>query len=259
MSELSPEQAVTYEVNDGVAVLTLNDPEQRNALSAAIRTGLRNALNRFESDDDAAVAILTGSGARAFCAGANLKEMAGEGLGVPPPGYMPIVGRDVHLSKVLIGAVNGVALGGGFLLAQMPHLLVAAEHAVFGMPEGRVGRGAPWSVPLSSMVPQRLWLELCLTGEPISAQRAFEVGFVNRLVPRAELMDTAMELARRIAANTPLTMRASIQMVAQAGEMGRTPAWDFADTLFEPVYRSQDALEGPRAFREGRQPHWQSR
>ncbi|HEU0197705.1 MAG TPA: enoyl-CoA hydratase-related protein [Nevskiaceae bacterium] len=259
MAELTPDEAVTYSVTDRIATITLNDPAQRNALSRAIRTGLRNAFSRFEADAEARVAILTGSGDRAFCAGANLKEMAGESLGVPPPGYVAIVGRDVHLSKPLIGAVNGVALGGGLLLAQMTDLLVAVEGAIFGMPEGRVGRGAPWSIPLARMIPKRIWLELCLTGEAISAQRAYEIGFVNHVVPRVELMSAAMKIAQRIVANAPLTMSASLKMVAAATEMGQTAAWDEADRLFVPVYESQDALEGPRAFREGRPPHWQNR
>lgn len=256
--ETMTEPAVTYEVKGEVAVLTLNEPDQRNALSRAIRDGLRDALHRFDTDDQAKVGILTAAGDRAFCAGANLKELAGESLGVPPAGYVLIVGRDVHLSKVLIAAVNGAALGGGFLLAQMTDLLVTAEHAVFGMPEGRVGRGAPWSVPLSRMIPQRVWLELCLTGKPISAQRAYEIGFANAVVPSDELMPAAFRLAERIAANAPLTLRASRQMVALSGEMGRTPAWDVADALFEPVYRSDDAQEGPRAFREHRAPQWKA-
>lgn len=259
MAELPPDQAVTYRVTDRVAVITLNDPAQLNALSSAVRLGLRNAFERLERDESASAGILTGTGERAFCAGANLKEMAHEGVGVPPPGYMPIVGRDVHLSKVLIGAINGLALGGGFLLAQMPHLLVAADHAIFGMPEGRVGRGAPWSIPLARMIPERVWLELCLTGKPITAQRAYEIGFVNRVVAGADLMNEAMALAQGIAGNAPLTMRASLRMVEMAAEMGQTAAWDVADALFEPVYGSQDALEGPRAFREGRAPRWQNK
>ncbi|MGH3320960.1 MAG: enoyl-CoA hydratase/isomerase family protein [Streptosporangiaceae bacterium] len=257
--------AVGYELKgpedaeNAVAVLTLNEPESRNALSRAIREGLWAALARFEADERARVAILTGAGDKAFCAGADLKELAAENLDVPPPGYVPIVGRDVHLSKVLIAAVNGAALGGGFLLAQMADLLVAVEHATFGMPEARVGRGAPWSVPLSRMVPRRIWLEMCLTGEPISARRAHETGFANDVVPSDELMPTAFRLAERIAANAPLTVRASRRMVDLAGEMGRTEAWDAADAVFEPVYRSADAQEGPRAFQERRTPRWTGR
>lgn len=250
---------VRYERRDAVALITLDDPEHRNALSRPIREGLRAALREADTDERVAVAVVTGAGERAFCAGAHLKEMAELGLGVPSADYMPIVGRTVEFDKLLIAAVNGAALGGGFLVAQMADLVVAAEHATFGMPEARVGRGAPWSVPLSRMIPQRVWLEMCLLGEPITARRAYEIGLVNAVVPAAEVLPAALRMAERIAANAPLTVRASHRMVRLAGEMGRTAAWDVADALFEPVYSSADALEGPRAFREGRTPAWRGR
>lgn len=253
----SPE--VRYERRDAVAVITLDDPEHRNALSRPIREGLRAALREADTDEEVAVAVVTGAGEQAFCAGAHLKEMAELGLGVPSADYMPIVGRTVDFDKLLIAAVNGAALGGGFLVAQMADLVVAAEHATFGMPEARVGRGAPWSVPLSRMIPQRVWLEMCVLGEPITARRAYEIGLVNAVVPAGEVLPAALRMAERIAANAPLTVRASHRMVNLAGEMGRTAAWDVADALFEPVYRSADALEGPRAFRERRAPSWEGR
>ncbi|HEU4360185.1 MAG TPA: enoyl-CoA hydratase-related protein [Mycobacterium sp.] len=250
---------VHYQVDSGVATLTIDDQPHRNALSAAIRTGLFDCLARAEADPDVSVAILTGAGDRAFCAGANLKEMAAEGISVPPPDYMPIIRRTVPFSKLLIAAVNGVAFGGGFLLAQMADLVIAADHAQFGMPEAKVGRGAPWSAPLSQMIPRRVWLQLLVTGEPIDAARAYQIGLVNEVVPAAELMAAAAALAARICANAPLTVRASLQLVQLAADMGVAEAWDAADTLFETVYRSADAIEGPRAFREGRQPNWQGR
>lgn len=251
--------AVCYERDGAVAVLTLNAPRRRNALSAAARAGIRDGLARADGDPEVAVAVLTGAGERAFCAGADLKEMSQRGTGLPGPDFMPIPRRTMPFSKVLIAAVNGAALGGGFLLAQAADLVVAAEHAVFGMPEARVGRGAPWSVPLSRMIPQRVWLELCLTGEPMSAARAYEIGFVNRVVPPAEVLPAAVAMAERIVANAPLTVAASQEMVRLAGEMGRSAAWDVADALFERVYGSLDAREGPRAFAEGRQPRWEGR
>ncbi|HET9877415.1 MAG TPA: enoyl-CoA hydratase-related protein [Mycobacterium sp.] len=250
---------VHYRVDSAIATLTIDDQPHRNALSRAIRTGLFDALARAEADTDVSVAILTGAGERAFCAGANLKEMAAEGISVPPPTYMPIVRRTVPFSKLLIAAVNGVAFGGGFLLAQMADLVVAADHAQFGMPEAKVGRGAPWSAPLSQMIPRRVWLQLLVTGEPIDAARAYQIGLVNEVVPAAQLMATANALAARIRDNAPLTVQASLQMVGLTAEMGVTAACDVADRLFEKVYRSADAIEGPAAFREGRQPNWQGR
>lgn len=248
---------VRYETVGATAVVTLDQPQRRNALSAGVRAGLRAALLRADADAAVRVIVLTGAGEAAFCAGADLAEMAETEIGVPPPDYVPIPGRNLTLETVLIAAVNGAALGGGFLLAQSADLVVAAEHAVFGMPEARVGRGAPWSVPLAAMLPQRVWMQLCLTGEPISARRAYELGLVNEVVPAGAVLPAALALAERIAANAPLTIRASRKMIALAAEMGRTAAWDVADALFEPVYRSPDALEGPRAFREHRAPRWQ--
>jgi enoyl-CoA hydratase/carnithine racemase len=248
---------VHYQVDSGIATLTIDDQPHRNALSQAIRTGLFDGLARAEADPDVALAILTAAGERAFCAGANLKEMSAEGVSVPPPNYMPIIRRTVPFSKILIAAVNGVAFGGGFLLAQMADLVIAADHAQFGMPEAKVGRGAPWSAPLSQLIPRRVWLQLLVTGDPIDAARAYEIGLVNEVVPAGELMESAKTLAARIRDNAPLTVQASLQMVGMAAEMGVTAAWDVADALFEKVYRSVDALEGPTAFRERRQPNWQ--
>ncbi|HZD66292.1 MAG TPA: enoyl-CoA hydratase-related protein [Acidimicrobiales bacterium] len=248
---------IHYEREGAIATITLDDPDHRNALSAPIRQGLRAALEAAHEDDEVRVAIITGAGDRAFCAGAHLKEMAESGLGVPSADYMPIVGRTVAFSKVLIAAVNGAALGGGFLVAQMADLVVAADHATFGMPEARVGRGAPWSVPLSAMIPKRVWLQLCLTGQPIDARRAYEVGLVNAVVPADRVLPEARALAEAVAANAPLTVAASKEMVRLAGELGCTAAWDAADALFEPVYRSRDAVEGPAAFGEHRPPRWQ--
>ena len=250
---------VHYARGGAIVTLTIDAPAYRNALSAPVREGIREGLRRADADDQVAAVILTGAGDKAFCGGINLKEMAAAGTASPPPGFMPITGRTVRFGKALIAAVNGIAFGGGFLLAQMADLLVAADHALFGMPEAKVGRGAPWSVPLSRMIPRRVWLELCLTGEPMTAERAYQIGFANAVVPASELLPTATAMAERIIANAPLTVSASREMVNIAGELGMTQAWDAADELFEPVYASLDAQEGPRAFQERRSPRWQGR
>lgn len=255
-----PLPEVLYEKRDRVAIITINRPEARNAINKAVREGLREAWNRFESDPEAHVAILTGTGNQAFCAGADLKEMSQLGLRVPPRDFVPVLGRNVHVSKPVIAAVNGVALAGGWLLAQMCDLCVAAEHAQFGITEARWGRGAPWAIPLLWMIPQRVLMEILTTAEPISAQRAYEVGFVNRVVPLDRLMDTALQIAEKIAENAPLTVRAYKRMILQAMDiMGRAAALDAADAIFEPVYCSEDAQEGPRAFAERRKPVWKGR
>ena len=241
-----------------LVVITIDRPDARNALAAGTIGELDAALEEL-ARGDASVAVLTGAGDRAFCAGAHLKEMAEESVGIPPADYVPIVNRNLSLDKPLLAAVNGAALGGGFMLAQQCDLVLAAEHAVFGMPEVRWSRGAPWSVPLRDMIPQRIWMELALTGEPISAQRAYEVGLVNQVVGAGELIPAAHRLAGKIAANAPLTVRASRQMIRKSAELGLSAAWDEADRLFAPVYSSHDAQEGPRAFREKRAPRWSGR
>ncbi|HEY8517676.1 MAG TPA: enoyl-CoA hydratase-related protein [Candidatus Binatia bacterium] len=252
-------EAVLYENDGPVAWLTINRPEARNALNQAVRQGLWDGFRRFAADDASKVLVLTGAGDEAFCAGADLKEMAELKLEVPPPDFAPYLNRNIEMPKPVIAAVNGIAYAGGFLLAQMCDLCVAAEHARFGITEARWGRGAPWAAPLPWLIPPRVALELLLTAEPIDAQRAFEIGLVNRVVPRGELRATAQALALRIAQNAPLSVRASKAMVYAAAERGWSAALDEGDRLFEPVYLSQDAQEGPRAFREKRAPRWQGR
>jgi enoyl-CoA hydratase/carnithine racemase len=205
------------------------------------------------------VAILTGAGDKAFCAGMDLKEASATGLKIPPRGFIPILGDSVEVTKPTIAAVNGMAMAGGWLFAQMCDLCVAAEHATFAITEARVGRGTPWAAPLIDMLPQRIMMELLLTGEPMSAARLHALGYVNHVVPGAELLTRALELAARIAANAPLTVRACRALVYAATETGRTQALRAADALFEPVYLSADAQEGPRAFAQKRPPQWQGK
>lgn len=246
--------AVRYERDGPVAWVTIDRPGARNAIDQSVRDGLRAAAARFNGDD-AAVLVLTGSGDVAFCAGADLKEMAAMRLEVPPPDYVPIFGRNVEVAKPTIAAVNGVAYAGGFLLAQMCDLCVAAEHARFAITEARVGRGAPWAAPLPWLVPPRIAMELLVTGEPITAARAHEVGLVNRVVPMAALRDSVQALGETIAANAPLSVAAAKRTVYLA----MAAPYEAADALWEPVYVSEDAQEGPRAFAERRAPRWQGR
>jgi enoyl-CoA hydratase/carnithine racemase len=250
--------SVRYEREGPVAWLTIDRPEARNALSEAVRTGLFDAVARFNADD-AAVLVLTGAGDRAFCAGGDLKEMADLGLEVPPPDFLPIFGRNVTVANPTIAAVNGVAFAGGFLLAQMCDLCVAAEHARFAITEAKVGRGAPWAMPLPWLVPPRVALELLLTGEPIDAARAYDVGLVNRVVPSDELHEAVQALGETIAANAPLSVRAAKEMVYRAAVGRGEDDSAIADAIWEPVYRSEDAQDGPRAFGERRPPEWKGR
>jgi enoyl-CoA hydratase/carnithine racemase len=251
-------EPVRYHLEDGVTWLVIDRPEARNAINRAVGAGLWDGFRRFEADPAAKVAVLTGTG-DAFCAGADLKEMAALRMTVPPKDWAPHLGRNLQVTKPVIAAVNGVALGGGFLLAQMCDLCVAAEGARFGITEARWGRGAPWAAPLPWLVPPRVALELLLTGEPIDARRAYEVGLVNRVVPDAALRQEAGRLAATVAANAPLSVRAAKAMVHAAVGRDLDQAVEEGWRLFEPVYLSEDAQEGPRAFLEKRPPVWKGR
>jgi enoyl-CoA hydratase/carnithine racemase len=249
--------ATTYELRGPVAWLTINRPEARNALNQEVREGLFAGFRRFNDDPAAAVLVLTGAGDQAFCAGGDLKEMAQAALTVPPPDFLPQPGRNLDVRKPTIAAVNGIAYAGGFLLAQNCDLCVAADTARFAVTEVKVGRGAPWAAPLPWLVPPRIAMQLLVTGDPIDAQRAYALGLVNEVVPLADLQPTAQRLAERIAGNAPLSVLAAKQTARLVADLPLAEAYDRAEEIWEPVYRSQDAQEGPRAFREKRPPRWQ--
>jgi enoyl-CoA hydratase len=245
--------------DDGIAIITVNRPESRNCLSAEVRQGLYTAWDRFERDPALRVAILTGAGDKAFCAGADLKEMVETGLRVPPRAMFPLPYDTVELSKPTIAAVNGVAFAAGWMIAQACDLCVASTSARFAVTEVTVGRSSPWASPLIHMIPQRIMMEILLTGKPITAQRAYEIGLVNRLAEPDRLLQTAIELASEILHGAPLSVRAARETVMLATEMGRSAALKAARHASEHCYNSADAQEGPRAFAEKRPPQWQGR
>ncbi|MAZ04401.1 MAG: enoyl-CoA hydratase [Sneathiella sp.] len=250
---------ILFDVQDDIVIITINRPKQLNSINGAVRSGLLEAWERFEQTPELKVAILTGAGEKAFCAGMDLKEAADTMLGVPPRDFIPIVGDSVTVTKPIIAAVNGYAYAGGWLFAQMCDLCIASENAVFGITEAKVGRGMPWAAPLGNMIPPRIMMELLLTGDSLPARRALEIGFVNKVLPSDELLPEAITMAKKIAANAPLTVKAAKELVYMSSEMGRSAALRAAYHLFEPVYRSEDALEGPRAFGEKRAPKWQGK
>jgi enoyl-CoA hydratase/carnithine racemase len=245
--------------DDGIAVITLNRPETRNALGRDIRAGLFAAWDRFEREPALRVAILTGSGDKAFCAGGDLKEMTELRLTVPPRDMFPVPGDNIELTKPTIAAVNGVAFAGGWMIAQACDLCVASTRAQFAITEVKVGRSSPWASPLIHMIPQRIMMEIVLTGKPISAQRAYEIGLVNRLAEPDGLMAAALALAADILDGAPLSVRAARETVMLSTEMGRGAALRAARHASEYAYRSEDAQEGPKAFAEKRRPQWKGR
>lgn len=241
---------------DGIAIITINRPETRNCLSLEVREGLFAAWDRFENDPACRVAILTGAGEKAFCAGGDLKEMVERQLQVPPRDMFPVPYENIALSKPTIAAVNGVAFAGGWMIAQGCDLCVASTTAKFAITEVKVGRGSPWAAPLIHMIPQRIMMEIILTGKPITAQRAYEIGLVNRLAEPENLMNAALELAAEILEGAPLSVKAGKDTVMLATEMGRADAIDAGYGAHEIAYTSQDAQEGPLAFSQKRKPEW---
>ena len=242
--------------SDGIAVITLNRPDARNALGKDIRAGLFAAWERFEQDPALRVAILTGAGEKAFCAGGDLKEMTELKLTVPPRDMFPVPGDNIELTKPTIAAVNGVAFAGGWMIAQACDLCVASSRAQFAITEVKVGRSSPWAAPLIHMIPQRIMMEILLTGKPITAQRAYEIGLVNRIVEPHELLPAALGLAADILDGAPLSVRAARETVMLSTEMGRSAALRAARHASEYTYRSGDAQEGPLAFAQKRRPLW---
>lgn len=251
------EDAVLFDARaDGIAVITLNRPQTRNCLSAEVRAGLFAAWDRFERDPALRIAILTGTGTKAFCAGGDLREMVDTGMTEPPREMFPVPYDTVELSKPTIAAVNGAAFAGGWMIAQACDLCVAATTATFAVSEVKVGRSSPWAAPLIHMIPQRIMMEILLTGAPITATRAYEIGLVNRLADPDELLGTAIELATTVLAGAPLSVRAARETVMLATEMGRSAALQAARHASARAYHSADAQEGPAAFAAKRAPRW---
>ena len=251
-----------------VLLVTLNRPEVRNAVNLAITLSLGDALEEADRDRGVWAVVVTGAGDKAFCAGVDLKAVArGESVMPADPeraawGFAGYVSH--HISKPTIAAVNGFALGGGTEISLASDLVVAADTASFGLPEVRRGifAGAGGLFRLPAQIPKKVAMEMILTGEPITAQRALELGLVNRLVPQDQVVAAALDLAGKITANAPLAVQAS-KRVATGMRDGRVPAeaeaWELSRGEARALRQTADASEGPRAFAEKRTPNWEAR
>lgn len=250
---------VLVERRDGVLVITLNRPEARNALDGALAQGLAAALDLLESDDELRVGVLTGAGGT-FCSGMDLKAFL--------RGETPVVG-DRGLGgltmapprKPLIAAVEGHAVAGGFELVLACDMVVAAEDARLGVPEVKraLVPGGGGALLLGQRIPRAIALELLLTGDPITAGRAAELGLVNRVTASGGALDGALELAGVIAANGPLAVAVTKEIAVAAADWSWAEGWRRQDELMMPVFESEDAREGAAAFAEKREPVWRGR
>jgi enoyl-CoA hydratase/carnithine racemase len=253
---------VVRERHGRVELVRLNRERVRNAIDAATARALDDTFDELTGDPDVRAVVLTGTGDRAFCAGMDLKAFAsgeGEQILKARGGFAGIAGR--RFPKPLVAAVNGAALAGGFEIVLACDLVVAAEHALFGIPEVKRGLVAAGGglIRLARRVPPAVALEMALTGESIDAERAFAVGLVNRVVPADRVVSEALALAELICANAPRAVSISKELMKRSLDLSEDEAWRLNAELTAPVLTSEDALEGAVAFAEKRPPIWTGR
>jgi len=251
--------AVLTERQDGVLLITLNRPDARNAVNGALARGIAAALDDLDASEDASVGVLTGAG-KGFSSGMDLKAFTtGERPWVDDRGFAGITRRAAE--KPLIAAIEGFAVAGGFEIALSCDLIVAARDARIGIPEAKRGlvAAAGALIRLPKRIPYHVAMELALTGDPISAERAHELGIVNRVTEPGGAVDAALELAGQIARNGPLALAASKKIVASALDWDEAEAWQKQGELTGPVFASEDAREGAVAFAEKRDPVWRGK
>lgn len=251
--------AVTTSAENGILTVTINRPEAKNAVNRAVAEGIAAAMDELDSNDALTVAILTGAGGT-FCAGMDLKGfLKGENPIVEGRGFAGLV--EAPPKKPLIAAVEGYALAGGCELALVSDLIIAADSAKFGIPEVKRGlvAAAGGLMRLPQQIPYRVALELALTGDPIEAQRALDLGLINQVVGTGEALDAAQAMAQRITANGPLAVAVSKQIVSQSRNWSADEMFAIQQELAMPVFTSEDATEGAAAFAEKRAPNWKGK
>lgn len=265
---MSDTPAVLTERNGNILIITINRAEARNAVNAHVHVGVGLALEEADADPEIRAVIITGAGEKSFCAGADLVAISrGEQL-IPADkaqaawGFAGIVSHPI--SKPIIAAVNGFAFGGGCEIALSADLVVAADHAQFGLPEVKVGlfAAAGGAFRIARQLPHKIAMEHLLTGDPFDAPTALKYGFANRVVPLADLLPTAIALAEKIASNAPLSVQASKRIaLGIINDEVPTEADDWATNTRERnvVFTSEDAREGPLAFAQKRKPEWKAR
>jgi enoyl-CoA hydratase len=255
----SEQPAVLTERRDNVLVITLNRPEARNAVNLALAEGIAAGLDELDADDGLSVGVITGAGG-GFCAGMDLKAfVTGERPWVGDRGFAGIVQRASR--KPLIAAIEGFAVAGGFEVALACDLIVASTGAKLGIPEVKrslvAAGGALLRLP--QRMPYGLAMELALTGDNITAERAAELGVVNRVADKGAALDTALELAAAISRNAPLALAATKEVLQRQRDWSEEEFWAKQGEITGPVFVSEDAREGATAFSEKREPVWKGK
>ena len=256
-------ETVLYEKRENVVIMTLNRPAALNAINRQLRRELSEAIAQFDGEEDSYVGIITGAG-RAFCAGRDLKERASDNAEgaqarardsmYPDRPYMwP------QTWKPLIAAVNGYALAGGWSIAQMCDLRIAAEDAQLGISETKWSLLPPFGTILTKMIPLSAVLELVMTAQPVSAQRAYEMGFLNKVVPADQLMEETLSMAGQIAENAPLAVQYFKELAYRGLNMSTQDISALTYHMYDQLLTTEDSKEGPRAFAEKRKPQWKGR
>ena len=256
-------ETVLYEKTENIVTITLNRPDSLNSINRQLRADLAEAIITFDADPDARVAIVTGAG-RAFCAGRDLKERANDNADgrqaraadsmYPDRPYMwP------QTWKPIIAAINGFALAGGWSIAQMCDLRIASEDAKLGITETKWSLLPPFGTILPKQIGLAATLELCLTAQPVTAQRAYDMGFLNKVVPGDQLMEEAMTMAAQIAENAPLAVQYFKELAYRGLNMSTQDISSLTYHMYDQLLTTEDSKEGPRAFAEKRKPNWQGR
>ena len=253
-------ETVLYDKQKNVVTMTMNRPDALNSINRQLRRELAEAITQFDEDEDAYVAIITGAG-RAFCAGRDLKERASDNAeGVQARAFHSMTPDRPFMFpqtwKPLIAAVNGFALAGGWSIAQMCDLRLASEDAKLGITETKWSLLPPFGPILPKSMPLSAVLELVFTAQPVTAQRAYDMGFLNKVVPGEQLMAEAMALAEQIAENAPLAVQAFKELAYRGQNMSVQDISALTYHMYDQLLTTEDSKEGPKAFAEKRKPRW---
>ena len=261
---MSTQDVVLYAVDAGIATITLNRPERRNAINIAVAERLHALWEQVEADDSVRVAILTSADCGTFCAGMDLKEAAeikrDRGVDILSQIRDPFHERMRSVRKPILAAMTGHFAAGGMMLTVNADIRIGLAGTTGAISEAKVGRGSPWAVPMVWMVPQPVLMEMVMTGDPVPVERLHQLGFINYVEPTPDAVRArARAIAERIRNNAPLSVAAAKASVLAAMALGCERGLAEAKRIHEPVYASEDAQEGPRAFAEKRPPRWRGR